>query len=68
MSIKLEENNEQWIGIEELSDYLGVSIETIRSWLRNNSDIPIYKVGKLWRCKKSEIDKWVRENDRKSEK
>lgn len=53
-------NEEKWMGIEELALYLNISVDTVRSWIKNKSDIPIYKVGKMWRCKASEIDEWVK--------
>ena len=49
-------NEEKWMGIEELALYLNISVDTVRSWIKNKSDIPLYKVGKMWRCKASEID------------
>lgn len=53
-------NEEKWMGIEELALYLNISVDTVRSWIKNKSDIPLYKVGKMWRCKASEIDEWVK--------
>ena len=53
-------NEEKWMGIEELALSLNISVDTVRSWIKNKSDIPLYKVGKMWRCKASEIDEWVK--------
>ncbi len=50
--------NEKWIGLAELADYVGVSKDTIRNWIKS-SDIPAHKVGRLWKFKKSEIDQWI---------
>lgn len=50
--------DDKWIGIEELSSYLDVKSVTIRKWIRDKK-IPCHKIGKLWRFKKSEIDRWI---------
>ncbi len=51
--------NDNYIGIEEVADYLGVKASTIRSWIKSK-DLPAHKIGgKLWKFKKSEIDEWV---------
>ena len=48
--------NDNYIGIEEAAEYLGIKTVTLRNWLRN---IPAHKIGKLWKFKKSELDEWV---------
>lgn len=50
--------DDKWIGIEELSSYLDVKSVTIRKWIRDKK-IPCHKIGKLWKFKKSEIDRWI---------
>ena len=50
---------ESWIGIEEAAAHLGVTKDTIRSWIKK-TDIPANKIGKLWKFKKSELDAWVK--------
>ena len=52
--------NEKWISLEEAADYLGIKPVTIRSWIRNNNDIPAHKIGKQWKFKRSELDAWVK--------
>lgn len=54
-----EQFNDNWIGIEEVSVYLGVKKDTVRNWIKK-TDIPAYKIGKLWKFKRSEIDEWVK--------
>jgi excisionase family DNA binding protein len=49
---------ERWLSVEEISQYLGVSKESIYRWLERRQ-IPAHKVGKLWKFKTSEIDGWV---------
>lgn len=56
---------ERWIGIKELSEYLGVKEVTIRNWIKKGNDLPAHKVGRLWKFKVREIDEWI--NSGKSE-
>lgn len=50
---------DNWIGLDEASEYLGVKKETVRVWIKKGS-IPAHKIGKLWKFKRSELDKWVK--------
>lgn len=50
---------DNWIGISEAAEYLGVNKDTIRNWIKK-TDIPAHKVGKLWKFKKRELDDWVK--------
>lgn len=49
--------DDYWIGINEAAKYLGVNKDIIRNWIKK-IDIPACKMGKLWKSKKSAIDKW----------
>ena len=49
----------QWISIEELAEYLGISAVTIRSWIRSGKDIPAVRIGRQWRFRIEEIDEWI---------
>ncbi|NLH36350.1 MAG: helix-turn-helix domain-containing protein [Lactococcus chungangensis] len=50
--------NDNYISIDEAAEYLGVKTSTIRTWIKNKG-MPAYRVGKLWKFKRSEIDGWV---------
>lgn len=50
---------DNWIGIEEAANYLGVTKETVRNWIKK-TDIPAHKIGKLWKFKASELDAWIK--------
>ena len=50
---------DNWIGIEEAANYLGVTKETIRNWIKK-TDIPAHKIGKQWKFKRSELEEWVK--------
>jgi excisionase family DNA binding protein len=50
---------DRWLSVEEIAVYLGVSRDTIYSWV-GKTGIPAHKVGRLWKFKLSEVDKWVK--------
>lgn len=50
---------EAYIGIEDAAEYLGIKPITLRSWIKKKDDLPAYRIGKLWRFKRSELDDWV---------
>ena len=49
---------ENYISIDEAADYLGVKQATIRTWIKIKA-FPAHRVGRLWKFKRSEIDRWV---------
>ncbi len=49
---------ERWYSLEEIANHLGVSKDTIRSWIKKET-IPHYKVGRQYKFKVSEVDAWV---------
>lgn len=49
-----------WINIEYAAEYLGVSQDTIRNWIKKESGIPAHKIGKQWKFKLSELDDWIK--------
>jgi excisionase family DNA binding protein len=50
---------ERWLSVEEIAAHLGVSKETVYRWLEKEK-IPSHRVGRLWKFKASEVDKWIR--------
>ncbi|MDG6143162.1 helix-turn-helix domain-containing protein [Lactococcus formosensis] len=64
--ISMEENNqenitvEKWVNLEDIAEYLSVSKDTIRIWLRDGK-LPIRRAGKRYKFKISEVDEWLRE-------
>lgn len=50
---------ESWVSTKEIAEHLGVTVETIRKWIKLER-IPCHRVGKLWKFKITEIDFWVR--------
>ena len=48
-----------YVSIEDAADFLGVSVPTLRQWLKKEL-LPAHKIGKLWKFKISELDAWVK--------
>ncbi len=55
----MEELKDKWFNIEDVADYLSITEDTARTWIREGR-LPAYKVGKRYKLKLSEIDEWVR--------
>ena len=51
--------NEPWVNIDDVSNFLGVTKDTVRNWIKK-TDIPAHKIGRQWKFKLSEIDEWVK--------
>ena len=49
---------ERWLSVEDVSQHLGVKRDTIYKWIEKQT-IPAHKVGRLWKFKISQVDKWV---------
>ena len=59
---------EPWLSVEEIAKHLGVAKESVYRWL-DSKGLPGHKVGRLWKFKASEVDRWVRNNtESKSDK
>lgn len=57
----MQQTNDNYINIEAAAEYLGVSVITVRNWLkRNDVEMPAHRIGKLWKFKRSELDEWVK--------
>lgn len=63
-----ETTEEAYIGIEEAAEYLGIKPITLRSWIKKKDNLPAYRIGKLWRFKRSELDDWVSSGKSASDK
>ena len=51
---------EKWVNLEDIAEYLSVSKDTVRTWMREGK-LPINKAGKRYKFKISEVDEWVRD-------
>lgn len=54
-----QNNEDKWIGLEEAANYMDVTKDSVRNWIKK-TDIPAHKIGKLWKFKKSELDEWIK--------
>ncbi|MCK5801120.1 MAG: helix-turn-helix domain-containing protein [Deltaproteobacteria bacterium] len=50
---------DRWLSVHEVASHLGVSRETVYAWIKNKA-MPAHRVGRHWKFKKHEVDKWVR--------
>ena len=53
------EMEDRWLSMTEMCSYLGVSNDTVYSWIEKRK-MPAHRVGRLWKFKKAEVDKWVK--------
>jgi excisionase family DNA binding protein len=54
---------EPWVSVEEVSEYLGVTKDTVYRWIEKRG-LPAQKIGKLWKFKLSEVEGWARAGGR----
>jgi len=53
---------EAWVSVDEVAKHLGVAKDSIYRLIEHKS-LPAHKIGRLWKCKLSEVDAWVRARD-----
>lgn len=59
--LKMDINiSDKWVSIEYASEYLDVSQDTIRNWIKKENGIPAHKIGRQWKFKLSELDEWIK--------
>ena len=52
-----------YLTVEEVADLLQVSVETVRGYInRKKNRLPAFKVGREWRVRKTDLDRWVQDN------
>ena len=50
---------DRWLSVDEIGAYLGVKRDTVYKSISDKA-MPAHKIGRLWKFKKDEVDKWVR--------
>ena len=50
--------DDRWLSVDEIAVYLGVKRDTVYKWIERKS-MPVHKVGRLWKFRRSEADEWV---------
>ena len=56
----------KWLTLEQIADYLQMSTSSIYK-MAQAGKIPGYKVGRQWRFKIEEIDKWIEKGKLRNE-
>lgn len=51
---------EKWVNLSDIAEYLSVSQDTIRNWLKTGR-LPTYKAGKQYKFRRSEVDELLKE-------
>jgi excisionase family DNA binding protein len=51
--------DERWLSVDEISEHLGVSKDTVYAWIAKKQ-MPAHKVGRLWKFQRAEVDTWVK--------
>ena len=51
--------NKRFISPDELSQYLGISVNTVRSWIWMRQ-IPYHKLGRLVKFDLQELENWLK--------
>jgi excisionase family DNA binding protein len=49
---------EAWVSVDAVATHLGVTKDSVYRWIEHNA-LPAHKIGRLWKCKLSEVDAWV---------
>ena len=51
--------DDRWLSVADIAEYLGVKKDTVYKWIARKG-MPAHKVGRLWKFKRAEVDRWVR--------
>ena len=55
----MNSNIERWCSMKEITEYLGVSRDTVLNWIEKRT-MPAAKIGRLWKFKITEVDAWMK--------
>ncbi|MCZ2444225.1 MAG: helix-turn-helix domain-containing protein [Flavobacteriales bacterium] len=50
---------EKWVNLEDIAEHLSLSTDTVRTWVKKGK-LPVYRAGKRYKFKITEVDEWVR--------
>lgn len=56
--MEITQELERWLSVDEIAFHLGVSKESIYRWAEKGK-MPAHKLGRQWKFKASEVDRWV---------
>ena len=52
---------EQLLSVNDICNYFGMKRDTIYKWI-DTEELPAYRLGRRWRFKKKEVDRWLRKS------
>jgi len=55
----MDRPEDAYLSVEQVAAYLGVSKDTVYTW-RTSKGMPAHRLGRLWKFKKDEVDRWVK--------
>lgn len=58
-------NKERLLSVEDICEYFGIGRDTLYKLIYNKG-LPAYRLGKLWKFKKTEVDGWLKMSARPS--
>jgi len=47
--------------VDDICEYLGVSRDTVYKWIEKRG-LPAYRLGRLWKFKREEVEEWVKKD------
>ena len=50
---------EPWVSVQDVAGHLGVARDSVYRWI-DHRGLPAYKIGRLWKFRLSDVDRWVR--------
>jgi excisionase family DNA binding protein len=53
-----EKSVDRWLSVDEIAVHLGITRDTVYKWIER-WDMPAYKIGRLWKFRKRDVDEWV---------
>ncbi len=56
--MEAQSNSEQWVSVEQIAQHLNVKADTVYKWIVRK-DLPAYKLGRLWKFKLPEVERWI---------
>jgi excisionase family DNA binding protein len=59
ISVTTRPVEQRYFSLADAATYLGLSVKTLYSWAEKGA-MPAYKVGRVWRFDKTELDHFVR--------
>jgi excisionase family DNA binding protein len=49
---------EPWVSLDDVAKHLGVAKDSVYRWI-DGRGMPAHKIGRLWKFRLSEVDRWV---------